>query len=222
MITGKGGHSNLHLIDVRANRHHRRRTLLVLAVPFNIFCRVNDDVGVICGFDEILPVVLRAAADAPEDAQAGRRRRIRIDVDYLAALDILEKSHGGVSCVVLDHVRVLLALAHVESRMLENASLPIRALRRMLKEVLANRCQVLPTEALLFLELFLPVGKPTALLLLAILALLPIQPKPAQLRLYLLLPPVLLLLLPNHRRLALFLRLRVRSSLFVGLRGGGI
>ena len=215
MITGKGGHSNLHLIDVAgAAADHRRRSLLALvALPsFNIFCRVDDDNGL----DEILAVVLRAAADAPEDAQAGRRRCVRVDVDYLAALDILEKSHGGVSCVVLDHVRVLLALAHVESRMLENASLPIRALRRMLKEVLANRCQVLPTEALLFLELFLPVGKPTALLLLAILALLPVQPKPAQLRLYLLLPPVLLLL---HNRLSLLLRCRVRS-LFVGLGGG--
>ena len=216
MITGKGGHSNLHLIDVAgAAADHRRRSLLALvALPsFNIFCRVDDDNGL----DEILAVVLRAAADAPEDAQAGRRRCVRVDVDYLAALDILEKSHGGVSCVVLDHVRVLLALAHVESRMLENASLPIRALRRMLKEVLANRCQVLPTEALLFLELFLPVGKPTALLLLAILALLPVQPKPAQLRLYLLLPPVLLLL---HNRLSLLLRLRRVRSLFVGLGGG--
>ena len=205
MITGKGGHSNLHLIN-----GHRRCHFLALAAVLNIFCRLSS------GFDEILAVVLRAAADAPEHAQPRRRRCVRIDVDYLAALDILEKSHGGVSCVVLDHVRVLLALAHVESRMLENASLPVRALRRVLKEVLANRCQVLPTEALLLLELLLPVGKPTALLLLAVLALLPIQPKPAQLRLYLLLPPVLL---HNCLLFRLGLLSRVCRSLFVGLAG---
>ena len=219
LITGKGGHSKLHLINIADRDRRCSRFLAALlaaaaALRFNtIFCNwVN-------GFDEILAVVLRAAADAPEDAQPRRRRCVRIDVDYLAALDILEKSHGGVSCVVLDHVRVLLALAHVEGRMLENAPLPIRALRRMLKEVLANRCQVLPTEPFLLLELLLPVGKPTALLLLAVLALLPIQPKPAQLRLYLLLPPVLLLHNPSSLLLGLSLRLLWRGSLFVGLRG---
>lgn len=119
------------------------------------------------------------------------RGGVGVDVDHFAAFDILEKSHRRVARVVTDHVSVVLALAHVEGRVLEDAPLAVGALGRVNEEVLADRGQVLPAQALLFLELLLAVSEATALILLAVFALLAIQPEAAQFGLDLFLPSVL-------------------------------
>jgi len=165
LVTGKGGHSEICFVDLAV-------------VLFSI------------GIDEVFAVVLRAAADAPENTETRRCGGVGVNVDNLATLNVLEKSHCCVPGVVLDHVSVLLALADVKRRVLENATLAISALRWVLKEVLAYRCQVLSAESLLFLKLFLAVGESTALLFLAILTILTVEPESAQLCLYLLFPPV--------------------------------
>jgi len=61
----------------------------------------------------------------------------------------------------------------------------------MLKEVLADRSQVLSAETLLLLKLILAVSEATALLFLAIFAVLALKPEAAQLSLDLLLPTIL-------------------------------
>lgn len=166
MVTGKGGHSDLCLID------------LIDGV-------VVDRIG------DVLTGVLRAIADPAEDAETRSGGSIGVNVNYFAALDILEKSHRSVARVVLDHVGVVLALAHVEARVLEDAALSISAFGGVVEEVFADGCKVLSAESFLFLQLFLPVGKTAALLLLTVLAVLTVKPESAQLGLDLLLPTIL-------------------------------
>jgi len=88
--------------------------------------------------NEVFAIVLGAVADRLEGVEAGCRGGVGVDVDHLAALDVLEQSHCGVARIVLHHSFVVLAIAHIESRMLEDTSLSIGALRGVLQEVLAN------------------------------------------------------------------------------------
>ena len=87
--------------------------------------------------DKVLTVVFGAAADALESGETRRRGGVGVDIDNLAALDVLEKSHSSVARIVLHHFSVALALAHIVRRVLEDAALTIGALGRMVKEVLA-------------------------------------------------------------------------------------
>jgi len=103
LVTGKGGHSDLFFLDL-------------VVVLFSI------------RIDEVFTVVFRAVADAPENTETRSCGGVGVNVDYLAALNILEKSHCRVAGVVLNHVSVLLALADVKRRVLENATLAISAL----------------------------------------------------------------------------------------------
>jgi len=175
LVTGKGGHSEIFFFDLAV-------------VLFSV--RIH----------EVFAVVFRAAADAPENTETRRCGGVGVNVDNLATLNVLEKSHCCVAGVVLNHVSVLLALADVKCWVLENATLAVGALRWVLKEVLAHRCQVLSAESFLLLQLFLTVGKSTALLFLAVLAILTVEPESAQLSLDLLFPSVLCLC--DSRRLA--------------------
>ena len=131
------------------------------------------------GVDVVLTIVFGAAANALEDIETGRRGGVGVDIDDLAAFDVLEKSHSSVARIVLHHVSVALALAHIVGGVLEDAALAVSALRRVVKEVLAYRCQILPAEALFLLKLILAVGEATALFLLAVLAGLTIKPESA-------------------------------------------
>jgi hypothetical protein len=90
----------------------------------------------------------------------------------------------------LGHSGVVLALANVISGVLEDASLAVRALGGVVQEVLANRGQVLAAQTFLLLELVLAVGKPTALLLLAVFAVLAVEPEAAELSLDLFFPAI--------------------------------
>ena len=87
--------------------------------------------------NEVLTIVFGAAADALENGETGRRGGVSVDIDNLAALDVLEKSHSSVASIVLHHVSVTLALAHIVGRVLEDAALTIGALGWVVKEVLA-------------------------------------------------------------------------------------
>jgi len=126
LVTGKGGHSDLFFLDL---------TVALSSISI----------------DQVFTVVFRAVADTPEHTETRSCGGVGVNVDYLAALNILEKSHCRVAGVVLNHVSVVLALAYVKRRVLENAALAIGALRWVLKEVLADRCQVLSAESFLFL-----------------------------------------------------------------------
>ena len=126
-----------------------------------------------------------------ESVETGRRGCVGVDVDNLAALDVLEKSHCCVARVVLHHCSVVLSLAHVVSWVLEDASLTIRTLRWVVQEILADRCQVLTAEAFFLLKLVLSVSEAAALLLLAVFARLSIEPELAEFSLDLFLPSVL-------------------------------
>lgn len=139
----------------------------------------------------VLAVVLCAAANVLEGVKTGSRGSVGVDVENLASLDILEKSHRRVTSIVLHHLGVVLTGAHVMGRVLEDTALAISALGGMLKEVLTDRRQVLSAETLLLHELILAVGEATALLLLAILAILALEPEAAELSLDLFLPAVL-------------------------------
>lgn len=88
--------------------------------------------------DVVFAVVLGAAADSLEGVEAGRRGGIGVDVNHLAALDVLEKPHRSVARVVLHHFLVVLTLAHVECWVLEDASLSVGALGWVLQEVLTD------------------------------------------------------------------------------------
>jgi len=120
--------------------------------------------------------------------EAGSRGRVCVDVDSIAVFDVLEHSHCRVTCVVLHHFRVVLACANIISRMLEDAPLTIRALGGVLEEILADRRQILSAQTLLLHELVLSVGEATPLVLQEVLAVLALEPEPAQLRLDLLFP----------------------------------
>ena len=122
--------------------------------------------------------------------QTWRGRCIRIDVDGVTALDVLEQAHCRVPCVVLHHFRIALACLHIVGRVLEDASLTVCALRWVLQEVLADRCQVLSAQALLLLKLLLSVREATALVLLEVFAGKTLEPELAQLGLDLLFPGV--------------------------------
>lgn len=141
--------------------------------------------------DEVVTVVFCAAADTTESGETRSGGCVSVDVDHFAALDVLEKSHRRVSCIVLHHSRVVLAFTHVKSWVLKDTSLAISAFRWVFQEVLADRGQVLSAQAFLFLELFLAVGKPATLLLLAVLTGLAVQPEFAKLGLDFFLPAVL-------------------------------
>jgi len=136
----------------------------------------------------VLAVVLRTAADVSEGLQAWCGGRICVDVDGIATLDVLEQTHCRVACVVLHHFRVGLTRLHIVCRVLEDASLAIRALRGVLQEVLADRCQVLSAKSLLLLKLVLSVREATALFLLQVFARQTLEPELAQLGLDLFLP----------------------------------
>lgn len=138
--------------------------------------------------DSILTFIFITAADTFEDGETWSGGSVGVNVNDFATLDILEKSHRCVPSVVLDHVRVLLAFAHVKGRMLEDAALTIVALGWALKKILTHRSQVLPAESLFLLQFFLSMSKATSLFLLTVFALLAIQPEPAELSLHLLLP----------------------------------
>jgi len=139
----------------------------------------------------VLAVVLRTAADVSEGLQAWCGGRICVDVDGIATLDVLEQTHCRVACVVLHHFRVALTRLHIVCRVLEDAPLAISALRGVLQEVLADRCQVLSAKSLLLLKLFLSVREATALFLLQVFARQTLEPELAQLGLDLFLPLVL-------------------------------
>ena len=79
--------------------------------------------------DEVVAIVLCTATNTFEDCETRSGSCVGIDVDYLTTLNVLEKSHSCVASVVLDHVGVFLALSDIESRMLEDTPLPVRALR---------------------------------------------------------------------------------------------
>ena len=88
--------------------------------------------GLLVGVHVVVSVVFGAVADLFEGVETGRRGGVSVDVDHFAALDVLEKSHGCVARIVLHHRRVVLALPHVVGRVLEDASLTVRALGRVL------------------------------------------------------------------------------------------
>ena len=75
--------------------------------------------------------------------------------------------------------------------MLENTSLAICAFRGVVKEIFANRSQVLAAQSLLLLKLVLPVGETTTLFFLTVFAFLAVEPEAAQFCLDLLFPAVL-------------------------------
>ena len=131
--------------------------------------------------DVIISIVLGAVADLLKSIETRSGGSVSVDVDHLATLNILEKSHRSVARIVLHHSCVVLPLAHVIGRVLEDASLTIRTLGWVLKEILTNRCQILSAEAFLLLELLLAVSEATALFLLAVLARLTVEPELAQL-----------------------------------------
>jgi len=138
----------------------------------------------------IFTVVFSTAANLSESGKTRSVGCVGVDVDDLAALNVLKKSHSSVAGIVLTHLGVALTLTNVICRVLEDASLAVRALRGMLQEVLADRGQVLTAQTLLLLELILAVGKPTTLVLLAVLALQSLEPEAAQLSLHLLFPSI--------------------------------
>ena len=94
--------------------------------------------------DEVVAIVLCTATNSFEDCETRSGSCVGIDVDYLTTLNVLEKSHSCVASVVLHHISVFLAFANIESRVLEDTSLPVGTLRGMIQKVLANRGQVLP------------------------------------------------------------------------------
>jgi hypothetical protein len=141
--------------------------------------------------DKVLAIVLGTGADMLEGVETRSGGSIGVDIDNLAALDVLEKSHGSIAGIVLHHSFVVLARTYIKSGVLEDAALPIGALRWMLQKVLADRGKILSAQTLLLLELFLAVGESTALLLLAVFAGLAIEPEAAEFSLDFLLPSVL-------------------------------
>ena len=141
--------------------------------------------------DVIFAIVLGTATDSSEGGETGRRCSVSVDVKNFTALDVLEKSHRRVASVVLDHVHVALTLAHVKSWMLENTSLAVGTFRGVVKEVFANRSQVLAAQSFLLLKLVLSVGKTTTLFFLTVFAFLTVEPEAAKFCLDLLFPAVL-------------------------------
>jgi len=88
--------------------------------------------------DIVFTIVFCTTADLSEGGETRSGSGVGVDIDNLAALNVLEKSHSSVASVVLHHIGVVLTLTNVISWVLENAPLAVRALRRMLQEVLAD------------------------------------------------------------------------------------
>ena len=97
--------------------------------------------------------------------------------------------------------------------MLENASLSICALGRMLQKVLANGSQILPAQTFLFLEFILTMCKSTSLIFLTVLACLTIEPETTQFGFDLLLPASLASGIFGSRIPRLILRLLLNGRL---------
>ena len=140
--------------------------------------------------DIVFTVVLCTTANLFEGGETGSSSGVGVYVQNLGALDVLEKSHCSVAGVVLNHFGVVLTLTNVIGWVLEDASLAVSALGRMLEEVFADRGQVLTAESLLLLEFILTVSEATALFLLAVLALHAHEPETAKLGLNLLFPAI--------------------------------
>ena len=138
--------------------------------------------------DIVDAVVLGATANVFEGLKTRGSGCVGVDVDGIGTLDVLEKSHGSVTCVVLHHFGVWLTCTNIMGWVLENASLAISALGRMLEEVLTDRSEVLLAKTLLLHELVLAVGKAAALIFLTVLALLTLEPEATKLGLDLLFP----------------------------------
>ena len=99
LVTGKGGHSEVCLVD--------------LAVVF-----------LSIGIDEVFAIVLCAAADVPESTETRSCSGVGVNVDNLAALYVLEKSHCCVAGVVLDHVFVRCMELHEQDLFRSGSVLP--------------------------------------------------------------------------------------------------
>ena len=140
--------------------------------------------------DIVFTVVLCTTANLFEGGETRSSSGVGVYVQNLGALDVLEKSHCSVAGVVLNHFGVVLTLTNVIGWVLEDASLAVSALGRMLEEVFADRGQVLTAESLLLLEFILTVSEATALFLLAVLALHAHEPETAKLGLNLLFPAI--------------------------------
>jgi len=80
------------------------------------------------GIDVVFTVVLSAAADGFESGETRSRGSVRVDVENVATLNILEKSHRGVASIVLHHFGVGLTCSHVVGWVLKDAALAVRAL----------------------------------------------------------------------------------------------
>jgi len=131
------------------------------------------------------------AANFLEGVKSWCGRCVGVDVEDVGAFDLLEESHRGVPLVVFHHRLVGLSLGDVVGWVLEDASCSVGALARVIKEILAYRCEVLPAQGLLLLKLFLTVGETASLLLHLVLTLLALQPEFTQFGLDLLLPSIL-------------------------------
>ena len=90
------------------------------------------------GINIVLAIVFCIATDGFKSGETGRRCCVGVYVNYLAALDVLKKSHRRVPSIVLHHFSVLLALANIVRGMLEYAALPIVAFGWIFQEILAN------------------------------------------------------------------------------------
>jgi hypothetical protein len=88
--------------------------------------------------DIIFTIVFCTTADLSESGETRSGSGVGVDIDNLAALNILEKSHSSVASIVLHHMGVVLTFTNIKGRVLENAPLAVRALGRMLQEVLAD------------------------------------------------------------------------------------
>jgi len=76
----------------------------------------------------VFAVVLGARADALECVETGSSGGIGVDVNHLATLYILEKSHRSVARIILDHIGVILTDSNIKRRMLKDASLTVGTL----------------------------------------------------------------------------------------------
>jgi len=86
----------------------------------------------------IFTVVLCTTANLSEGGETRSASGVGVDIQNLASLYVLEKSHSSVAGVVLNHIGVFLTLTNVKGWVLENAPLAVSALGRMLQEVLAD------------------------------------------------------------------------------------
>ena len=138
--------------------------------------------------------------DLFENRETRRLQSVGIHVHNLRVGNVLEKPHGSVLYVFPKNGFDRLFLAGVHRWVLENASVSVRALARVLQEVLTHRCQILFVKSSLWLKFMLPVSKAATLLLFPVLALKAFQPKFAKLSSHFRLPLVLVSILVCTRR----------------------